>query len=491
MNNKQQKLIQKKFDSVNLDIEQYNIQDLEKLFGLLATTGKKYKRADIEQNEYAIRQKIMNDPNLDNNTMKKIISFYDKAKTKLINTTISHPLPTTTFQYGGREQLDNTSNIWTQQDGSSYSGGTEYGRSGSMLDIFDEKTGRRDQNEVVRHLDKDFVNTNVSNIYAGVINPLNTRFINKYLTIDSKFRDTPYTTSSSLINSSSDFTIQLPDKIQRVISMQLASLEIPITYYANSSYIGNNYVFIVITDISNNITTGLITIPDGTYTPITIATAITSALVALGGYFATMTASYNTVNGRFTISTVSASVASFKMDFTTSYLGNTIDYIDCNTDNINKCVPTPINENIKYSAKTPVNVDLTRRLCYSLGFLSGVYSGAKSYVSESVANTSGSRYIFLAVDDFNMNIVNNQFMTISKQNISSKNILARITVGNGGFLSILSENDFKIITEPRKYFGPVDITRLRVQLYDDYGMLLNMNGSDFSFNLSLEVVYDL
>jgi hypothetical protein len=148
-------------------------------------------------------------------------------------------------------------------------------------------------------------------------------------------------------------------------------------------------------------------------------------------------------------------------------------------------------DTVAYSTKTPLNVDLTRRLGYSMGFLTGVYSGAKTYTGEAVANTSGSRYIFLSVDDFNMNVVSNQFMTIAKQNISSKNILARITVGNGGFLSVLSENDFKIITEPRKFFGPVDITRLRVQLYDDYGLLLNMNGGDFSFNLNLEVVYDL
>ena len=478
----------KNINAFNFDIDQYNTEDLEKLFGLKSG----YNRTQIDRNEYTISEKIKSDRQMDANTRSRILKFYAQAKGKLI-AVLGGSVPPTTFQYGGREQLDDRNNVWTPSNdvGGSYSGGMEYGRPGSTLDIYDPKSGRRDQNEVLRHTDKDFVNANVSNVYAGVINPLNTRFINKYLTIDSRFRETPYTNSSVLLNSSSDFTIQLPDKIPRVIGMQLASLEIPITYYATSSYIGNNYVSIVVTDTSKNITKGVVVIPDGTYTPVTIGSAITAGLTSLGGYFATITLTYSTVNGHFTIATVSASVASFTLDFTTSPSGNAVSFVECVDEDLNKCNPTAQIQQMSYSVKTPINVDLTRRLGYSLGFLSPVYSGGKTYVGEGVANTGGSRYIFLAVDDFNNNVASNQFITIAPQNISSKNILARITVGNGGFLSILSENDFKIITEPRKYFGPVDITRLRMQLYDDYGLLLNMNGGDYSFNLLLEVVYDL
>lgn len=474
-------------NTVNLNINDYNIKDLEKIFGL--SEDKKYKKSDIELKEAAIYEKLINDKNINNQIRNEIILFYKEAKKKLINETILPNLPPTTFQYDGREQLDKSNNIWLPHTLGSYSGGTEYGRPGSTLDIFNQESSRRDKNEVVQHIDKPFINTNTSNIYTGVINPLNTRFINKYLTIDSRFRETPYT--SSLINSSSDFTIQLPDKIQRVISMQLSSLEIPITYYANSSYIGNNYMYITITDTSNNITQGLVTIPDGTYTPTSIATSINNILTTLGGLFTTITINYNNVNGRFTIETTSTSILSFKIDFTTTSSGNPIIYNNCDNSNLNNCNPIPTNNTITYNIKNPLNVDLTRRLGYTLGFLSGVYNNLKTYTGESVANTIGMRYMFLAVDDFNMNVANNQFITNAKLNIIGKNILARITIGNGGFLSILNENDFKIITEPRKYFGPVDITRLKVQLYDDYGTIIDMNGSDFSFSLNLEIVYDL
>jgi len=282
----------------------------------------------------------------------------------------------------------------------------------------------------------------------------------------------------------------LPDKIPRVISMQLASLEIPIAFYANSSYIGNNYMYITIIDSQNNITSQIIVIPNGTYTPITMVDVINISLTETGGYFADITIDYNNINGYFTISTSSQFISSFNIDFTTNFDSSSITYNKCNTNN-NNCSSTSTIEKINYTQKTQMNIDITRRLGYSLGFLSGSYTGLKTYISDAVANTNGPRYIFLAVDDFNMNVVSSQFMTIAKQNISSKNILARINVGNGSFLSVLNQNDFKVITEPRKYFGPVDITKLRVQLYDDYGMLLNLNGADYSFNLNLEVVYDL
>ena len=478
--------------SYNLDIDQYDINDLERLFGL--SNDVQYRKTDIEKNEYTIRERLNNDRQMDGQSRSRIIDFYGRAKAKLLGILATRGgggRQPTTFQYGGREQLDESNNIWTPAVNGAYSGGTEYGRPGSMLDIYDAKSGRRDQNEVLRHEDKDFVNANVSTVYAGVINPLNTRLINRYLTVDSRFRESPYTDSASLLNSSSDFTIQLPDKIQRVIKMQLASLEIPITYYATSAYIGNNYMTVSVTNVSNLVTAGVVVVPDGTYTPATLGSAITAGLVALGGLFSTITVAYSTVNGHFTFSSTSVSVASFSLDFTTSNTGNLVSYRVCDDTDLNKCDPVAQMDTTTYTVKTPANVDLTRRLGYSLGFKGGVYTGVKSYVGESVANTTGARYLFLAVDDFNNNVESNQFMTIAPQNISSKNVLARITVGNGGFLSVLTENDFKVITDPRKYFGPVDVARLRVQLYDDYGTLLNLNGGDFSFNLLFEVVYDL
>ena len=72
----------------------------------------------------------------------------------------------------------------------------------------------------------------------------------------------------------------------------------------------------------------------------------------------------------------------------------------------------------------------------------------------------------------------------------SPNILARISI-KGSYFSLIMENDFNIITEPRRYFGPVDIQRLRIRLYDERGRILSMNNSNYSFCLDFKMIYDL
>ena len=49
----------------------------------------------------------------------------------------------------------------------------------------------------------------------------------------------------------------------------------------------------------------------------------------------------------------------------------------------------------------------------------------------------------------------------------------------------------KMITEPRKYFGPVDIQRLRIRLLDEYGRIMYMNDTNYSFCLQFKLMYDL
>jgi hypothetical protein len=72
----------------------------------------------------------------------------------------------------------------------------------------------------------------------------------------------------------------------------------------------------------------------------------------------------------------------------------------------------------------------------------------------------------------------------------NKNILARISL-QGSVFSVLSQNNFNLLTTPRQYFGPVDIQKLQVQLLDEYGRILDLNNMDYSFCLSFQTVYDL
>jgi hypothetical protein len=137
----------------------------------------------------------------------------------------------------------------------------------------------------------------------------------------------------------------------------------------------------------------------------------------------------------------------------------------------------------------PDNVEPSTRLGWNLGFLRRKYNEQTTYIADAVIDPASLRYIYLAVDDF-CNSSHNHFINVFNDSIMNPNILARISV-KGSYFSLLMENDFNIVTEPRTYFGPVDIQRLRIRLFDDRGRLLNMNNANYSFCLNLKMLYDL
>jgi hypothetical protein len=61
----------------------------------------------------------------------------------------------------------------------------------------------------------------------------------------------------------------------------------------------------------------------------------------------------------------------------------------------------------------------------------------------------------------------------------------------GTFFTLLVNRDMNVVTEPRKYFGPVDIQKLRIRIYDDHGRILNINNANYSFCLVFKMLYDL
>ena len=59
------------------------------------------------------------------------------------------------------------------------------------------------------------------------------------------------------------------------------------------------------------------------------------------------------------------------------------------------------------------------------------------------------------------------------------------------FDSVNFDSDADFIEKKREYFGPVNIQKLKIQLLNQYGEILNLNYMDFSFSLELEVAYDI
>ena len=132
------------------------------------------------------------------------------------------------------------------------------------------------------------------------------------------------------------------------------------------------------------------------------------------------------------------------------------------------------------------SIPLNQKLGWMLGYRKSVYTGAISYTSESILDIIGPRYLYLSVDDHRFSI-NSNFKTCNSSNLPGT-IMARLSLKGAAF-NIQSQNDFSVYSEPRYYFGPVNISKLDIKLLDEYGRIIDLNNNDFSFTLRLTVIY--
>ena len=156
----------------------------------------------------------------------------------------------------------------------------------------------------------------------------------------------------------------------------------------------------------------------------------------------------------------------------------------------------PCNCTIHFHKDTTVAKQMT--LGWKLGFRKEEIKvdAGKTVESEAVCDLTGPKYMYVVVDDFNNN-TNNYFQSAFSESILNQNILARINLSsmkktNGDFGNYSNDNFVTQIHGLRKrnYFGPVDIQKLRIQLLDEYGRVINLNKMDWSCALTFEVLYD-
>ena len=441
-------------DGLDLDINNYTIKDLETFFKINAS-NKAYTAADIELREAEIREALLSSGHIDKKFKRDLIMFLETAKDWLIvakckNESAIKPYRNTakTEQYpASREAMPRTEELMVRPNTS-------------------------------------YVNTFNSEYFPGEMNPLKTRVISKCLNIDTRFRDNMTTSNSS------DFMVTLPLRLQKVVSMQITAIEFPVSFYGISSKYGNHHFYISVacqpqsqTDNQYDENGGdvftesrVVSIKDGNYNASDLIDEINNSMVPLDASGNIDTNSlFQYVAFSLDITETGSGTGKVKLTNTTETLGNKIISIALDfTRDINGIPDT-----------TPV----TSKIGMNLGFLKRKYEGALSYTSETLIEPANIRYLYLAIDDFNNN-VNNHYISAFNQSILSPNILARISV-KGSYFSLMMETDLLTSTEPRKYFGPVDIQKLHVQVYDDHGRILDTNNSNFSCCILFKMLYDL
>jgi hypothetical protein len=242
--------------------------------------------------------------------------------------------------------------------------------------------------------------------------------------------------------------------------MQLDSIELPLTFYNISKQYGNNFFTI---DASGS--SQIITIPDGNYTFDGILTILNDTMTTLGGLFSNIVFKIdNTDNNGSGRMIVGLKTGSPSFSFSLNFQANRFGLEDRST-------PLPL------------------KLGWMFGFRNGIYVNNSVYISEGLADLNTFRYLYLVVDDHNNNVSNNYFSAFTNS-VLNKNILARISLQADTY-TVLLQNNLNIITSPRRYFGPVNIQNMTIQILDEYGRVVDLNNMDLSFCLSLQTSYDV
>jgi len=283
-------------------------------------------------------------------------------------------------------------------------------------------------------------------VMTNVMKPTRRKFIN----IDSRYRDDYASNSNS---TSASFEITLPDRITDVKAMVVRNIEIPVTTYNFSIAIGNTSFQIV---DGNAKTT--VTIPDGEYTPALLAVAVNTAIQSTTGNFK---------NLRYYADTNINSHSSF----------------DCSSGFL--VLNFAVNSNGEADA-----YNFKKKLGWFLGFRIPTYQITTSKTkSEMFIDYSGLKYQYLVVDEYTRGN-QNSFIAALPSSLVRKNILARITMNKTTFPfgTFLPANNFNgyLLSDKRTYSGKVDIQKLSIQLVDDIGNPVSLNGLDYSFCIEVE-----
>lgn len=275
----------------------------------------------------------------------------------------------------------------------------------------------------------------------------------KYCNIDTRFHD-DYDNYSQTVNGRPVpwFTMTLPQPITDVKSIMAVNIEIPISFYNISATLENNVIRI---DGSN------VVIPDGFYDSARLKTEVIKQLVVSG-------------------------ISGLTFD---------ISYSHCIFTNA-RSSPIVIQTAVKHGCSNSVVVEFDKyniksKLGWLLGFrtVSFTIDAGQTYSSESVLDLNTPRYLYLAVDEFTSG-TQASFISPLTNSIVNKNILAKISLDYDrykyGYVIPANEYNGLLRSETRSYNGKVDLQKLRVQLLNEYGNAIHLNGLDFSFCLKIE-----
>ena len=267
----------------------------------------------------------------------------------------------------------------------------------------------------------------------------------KIVNIDTKFKN-PNTNM-----------VVFGEKLTEVRSIEVLSVVLPCTFYnffsGNCNSGGNNYLRI---KQNGSATSKVVTITPNYYG--TTAALATEINVQLAANALLTDISYSVVNNK---SVFKSKTNSYSLAFNIDICGN--------TDELNNL----------------------NNFGYALGFRDTSYSLTPTGItSETLLTLRTPRYLFLVLNEFSQGNANS-FVSPQEHTNQNKNIIAKLTLTGGfSFLNIITLNKTNgvLMSEVRKYLEKINIHKMQLQLLDDAGRIVDLNGADFS--ICLKVIHE-
>lgn len=422
--------------NLDLNIENYTIDDLVSFFRLSSI----FTESDVLKKESEIRTILLSSGHIAPHFKRDLIIFLEEGKKRIIENRITKTTPSVIYK-----------NPTTIPDN---------------FPLPNVKVPSRADNVIIQN-DSNF------------INPHDVKRITRTLNIDTIFRENYDTTKST------DFLLTLNEPLKNVISLKLASLEMPNMWYSFSSLEKTNTFKISCFNIPNGNPdqTYTITIPDGNYLASTFEDIMNSILLNIGGGLQYI---------RFDISPYSTK---------STFRAATLD----DQATAGSLYPYVVNTNFYFTLNFEVpTIQMSKTAGWMLGYRKLIYEAnyettntnlgepdpqtyRNNIQSESSFGSNETQYIFLELDDFQRNCVTDKVISTNKYYLGN-NILARITLTTGKN-TIIIDNGVDNMFKKRDYFGPAKIEKFRIRVMDRYGTILNLNENDFSFVLEVEQIY--
>ena len=432
----------------NLNSDSYNDTEIEKLMHLSVP----YTTNDIIRATQTLKTTIGKMTNLESEKHREFIFFIDTISTRLHNKTSSLGDAHSVIQQGSNFIIENP----------------------------DRLIGKNSKIENGR------ITLESKSAPPGYLNPINVRTITQAISIDSRFRPNYYATKST------NFSIVLPAIQKNVVSLRVASIELPTTYYAVSRY--NNNATCIIIDLSNNGHGWVLNLPDGNYEQ-SWAQNSHAAFIENAMNDAILNALSVTVDssGRITLTPSGAKLTAQDLTFNLDRISGK-SFFTAVAGGILQTQGFILRFNVDNDGNLNLDANLQMRLGWQLGFRAAEYVSNPKCVSEGICLVCGPRYGFISIDDHQKN-TGPSYVVAYANSILQDNIITRINLAElqadvGVYQSSSDPGLSTQLNRTREYFGPVDIQRLHISLYDEFGRIIDLNNMDWSITLAFEVLYN-